>query len=165
VYPGTAIAVLSAADLLPSELRNPTSGSPLAPRRETMQDCLSGHRPPLAFPAACLLIWFCLVFSAPGWSLSAFGAIPNIDAALHPIGFADLSSAYSPQRDNAPITLVKDRDDNDQSTEDEGNLTRIDHSSPALVRPLAARLPPSPTVASDAFRLSPPYRITQRIRL
>jgi hypothetical protein len=165
VHPGTPIAVFSAVDLLPSELRNPTSGSPLAPRRETMQDSLSGHRPPLAFPAVCLLIWFCLVFTAPGWSLSACGTIPSIDAALHPISFADLSSPYSPQRENASITLIKDRDDNDQSTEDEGNLTRIGHSSLTLVQPLAVRLPPSPTVASDAFRLSPPYQITQRIRL
>jgi hypothetical protein len=130
-----------------------------------MQDSLSGHQPPLAVPAGCLLLWFCLAFIAPDWSLSAVGAISGIEAALHPISLADLSSPYSPLRDNDSFTLIKDRDDNDQGTDDDGNLTRIGHFSPALVQPLAARLPPSPSVASDAFRLSPPYRITQRIRL
>jgi hypothetical protein len=110
------------------------------------------------------MVWFGQMLHVPAWNPATRGTIPGIEAAIPAVSLDNLSSPNRPDSDNLASTPIEDRDD-DQAT-DKGKLSN------AIRQPLLSiaeiqsdPLPPSPNIADDAYRISPVYRVTQRIRL
>jgi len=130
-----------------------------------MRDFLSVHRYLPAILAVLLSIWYGQSF-ADTLSPTTLDAVAGIGSTSLPAEPADLWLPEAPRTADSPIGPIKDDRDDDAAWESGRHDSPIDRSPPRQVSPaLFIPLPSAPAVASNAFRLFPIYRATQRFRL
>jgi len=130
-----------------------------------MRDFLSVHRYLPAILAVLLSIGYGQSYADP-LSPTMVDAVEGIGSTSLPAGADDLWLPEAPRTADSPIGPIKDDRDDDAAWETGRQNSPLDRSPPRRDSPaLFIPLPSAPAVASNAFRLFPIYRATQRFRL